>query len=97
MASEKDKVLNNSKSKRIPAQKINVSSFKKKNRKAFTTTKQKKVGSGVLENYNEKSISPTIKMNRAKQKSTPFNTSGINNFPRIKSGEESANTSFTTD
>lgn len=95
-ASDKDKLLNNSKSKRIPAQKINVSSFKKKNRKAFTTTK-KKVGSGVLENYTEKSISPTIKMNKAKQKSTPFNTSGVNNFPKIKSGEESANTSFTTD
>ena len=30
LALEKDKMLNNSKSKRIPAQKINVSSFKKK-------------------------------------------------------------------
>ena len=70
--------------------------LKRSNRKAFTTTK-KKIGSAVIDNYNEKSISPSIKMKKAKEKSTPFNNFGLNNLHRIRSGDDSANTSFTTD
>lgn len=94
---EKNRLTNGMKNRRIPAQKINTSGFKKKNRKAFTTAK-KKLGSAQIDSYTENSISPTIKLKKGyKQKSVPMDHPQSANLSRVKSGEDSANTSFTLD
>lgn len=78
----------------IPHDGNNTQMSKKSKRKAFTTAK-KKLGSVNMNTANEKSVSPSLKLRKKKEKSMPFMQTNSTKISRVKPENDSANTSFT--